>query len=84
MNKLDFEKAWDVSGLPEYYSRMDELGDIGFTFDENGDMNPWESEAIGYWLEDLDKSILEVTLEEIKANKDSILELAQIIKYEDE
>lgn len=88
MNKIDFEnafmKAWDVSGLPEYYTRTDDLKNIGFKFDVWGDMDYWQSEAISEWLEDLDKSILEVSFEQIKANKNSILELAKIIKHEDD
>ena len=58
-----FKELWDASGLPEYYERMDELRRIGYTFDDRGDMDHYESEALSEWLVD-DRSIMDCSYDE--------------------
>ena len=75
---VNFCKEWDASGLPEYYERMDGLNRIGFTFDDEGDMDHYESEALSEWLGD-ERTVMGVSLSEIEAAKTSILAAAKLL-----
>lgn len=59
---------------------MDDLYRIGFTFDSDGDMDHWQSLALAEWLEALEKSVVEVALEEIQAAKSGIMDRAKILE----
>jgi hypothetical protein len=75
---VSFCKAWEASGLPAYYERMDDLNRIGFRFDGNGDMDHYESEALSAWLGN-DRALMSVSLAKIEAVKPSILASARLL-----
>ena len=79
MDYTTFRKAWDASGLPEYYERMDDLQRLGFTFDAHGDMDHYETLALHEWLTD-ERGIIAVTLVEVEAAKPGILAAAAILR----
>lgn len=79
MDCTTFRKAWDASGLPEYYERMDDLHRLGFTFDAHGDMDHFETLALHEWLTD-ERGIMDVTLAEVEAAKSSIIAAAAILR----
>jgi len=79
MDYTTFRKAWDTSGLPEYYERMDDLQSLGFTFDIHGDMDHFETLALHEWLTD-DRGIMDVTLPDVESAKPGIMERAAILR----
>lgn len=81
MNYTSFKKIWDESGLAEYYKRMDDLQQLGYTFENNryGDMDYHESEALKEWLGD-DRSIMDVTLNECETILPQIKKRAEVLK----
>lgn len=78
MNYTTFRKAWDDSGLPEYYERMDDLHRLGYNFPD-GDMDHYESEALSEWLGD--RYIMDISLEEYKEILPNIKERAETLKH---
>lgn len=81
MNYTSFKKIWDESGFAEYYKRMDDLQQLGYTFENNryGDMDYHESEALKEWLGD-DRSIMDVTLNECETILPQIKKRAEVLK----
>lgn len=80
MKSNDLKTIWDTSGLPEYYSRMDELKELGLTFDAAGELDNNQSVALAAWLELIGKSVTEVTIDEIKSAIPSVAKCAAMIE----
>lgn len=82
-----FREAWDKSGLPEYFQRMDELAKMGFHFEDNvgGDMNYFQSEALNDFIKERyteGTSILDIDIKDIESEKEKIFNRAKEIESE--
>jgi len=80
MDRKTFQTIWDESGLPEYFSVIDKLVELGYTF-TGGEMEYYENAALNDFIGD--RTVTEVPISEYADILPKVKDKANLLREHD-